>query len=881
MKRLSLLLGMLLICYAAFAQFGALPGGGKGAQAPPKIGHVFGRVVDQDGKPVPEVAVILLQNRYDSITKKRKDFLFKGVNTTGKGEFSFEELPIMGPPMKLKISLIGYKTIELPVAFQLKMPAGGMKAPQDPAKAMAAASDALSQFEKDLGVIKMETDSHTLEGVTVTGSKPLMQMDIDKKVFNVEKNIVSVGGTAVDVMRNVPSVQVDIDGNVKLRNAVPQIYVEGRPTTLSLDQIPADAIESVEVITNPSAKYDASGGNAGILNIILKKNRKTGYNGNVMAGADIRGGYNGGGSFNVRQGKFNVTATAMVNAMRNKTTGTTDRTNFGDTAVHIDQENNNKTNGQFVFGNLGLDYFATNHTSFSIAGIKVHGKFKPGEVIDINTDSLLPSGTVNNFSQRLTHSAREFNANGLQAGFKHSFAKEGEEWTADLNYFSGRSKFNADYNTNYYDASHTLDGTQLQQQIGTGKNKFLTIQTDYVKPFTAKTKLEAGLRAQIRNTENYNDTYVQYNGMGTPVLLAGATSDYKNHDNVYAAYASVTSGFGNFGYQLGLRGESSNYDGKLTNTGQKFSNRYPISLFPSVFLSQKLKHDQELQLSYTRRVNRPNFFQLIPYTDFTDSLNITRGNPDLVPEFTNSVEGSYSKTFKGNHNILFSLYYKHTNDLITRYLQAGINPGTGKSDIINTYINASSSYTTGAEFTSTNPVTKWLDITTNVNVYNGKINAPDSLASVEQDAMWSWFGKFNSNVKLPKNFSVQISADYQSKTNLPINNNQQQFGPPSSAQSASQGYIRSFWGMDAAVKKTFLKNNAAAVTLSISDIFRTRLNSQFSQSEYFVQNYARLANPQLVKLNFTYRFGKIDTAVFKRKNMKMQGEGMQGASMGQ
>ncbi|HEY0271921.1 MAG TPA: TonB-dependent receptor, partial [Chitinophaga sp.] len=454
MKKLLLLLGMLCTCYAASAQFGALPAGGKGVQAPPKIGHVFGRVVDQDGKPVPEVAVILLQNRYDTATKKRKDFLYKGLNTTGKGEFSFEELPIMGPPMKLKISLIGYKTIELPVAFQLKMPPGGMKAPQgnaqqDPSKAMAAASAALSQFEKDMGSIKLEPDTHTLDAVTVTGSKPLMKMDIDKKVFNVEKNIVSAGGTAVDVMRNVPSVQVDIDGNVKLRNAAPQIYVEGRPTTLTLDQIPADAIESVEVITNPSAKFDASGGNAGILNIILKKNRKTGYNGNIMAGADIRGGYNGGGNFNVRQCKFNLTATAMVNAMRNKTTGTTDRTNFGDTAIHIAQTNNNKTNGQFVFGNLGLDYFATNHTTFSIAGIKVHGKFNPGEVIDINTDSLLPGGLVNSFSQRFTRSTREFNANGLQAGFKHSFAKEGEDWTADLNYFSGRSKFNADYNTNY------------------------------------------------------------------------------------------------------------------------------------------------------------------------------------------------------------------------------------------------------------------------------------------------------------------------------------------------------------------------------------------------------------------------------------------------
>src|SRR5438270_116806 len=140
-------------------------------------------------------------------------------------------------------------------------------------------------------------------------------------VFNVEKNITSTGGTAVDVMRNVPSVQVDVDGNVKLRNAAPQIYVDGRPTTLTLDQIPSDAIQSVEVITNPSAKYDASGGNAGILNIVLKKNKQSGYNGNIMAGVDRNGGLNGGGSFNLRQNKFNVTANAFTNVMRNRSTG--------------------------------------------------------------------------------------------------------------------------------------------------------------------------------------------------------------------------------------------------------------------------------------------------------------------------------------------------------------------------------------------------------------------------------------------------------------------------------------------------------------------------------------------------------------------------------
>src|SRR5207253_5872412 len=163
-------------------------------------------------------------------------------------------------------------------------------------------------------------DLQQLTGVIVSASSSRLRMDIDKKVFNVDQNIVSTGGTAVDVMKNVPSVNVDIDGNVTLRNAAPQIYVDGRPTTLTLDQIPADAIQSVEVITNPSAKFDASGGNAGILNIVLKKNKKTGYNGNIMAGVDSRGGGNLGGNFNVRQGKINLSAAVMTNARKDKAT---------------------------------------------------------------------------------------------------------------------------------------------------------------------------------------------------------------------------------------------------------------------------------------------------------------------------------------------------------------------------------------------------------------------------------------------------------------------------------------------------------------------------------------------------------------------------------
>jgi ferric enterobactin receptor len=850
MRKIAALITILVAGNSLFAQMPGGPPGGPG-QGGGNIGHIYGKITDSSGKPLSDVSVVLLQSRFDAVSKKTKEVLLKGAATKSNGEFNFEDLPVAAP-LKLKISISGYKPIEQNISF---MPSGG----------------GAPSFDHDLGKIKLSTEVKQLETVTVTANKPMVRLDADKKIFNVEKNIVSAGGTALDVMKNVPSVNVDIDGNVTLRNAAPQLYVDGRPTTLTLDQIPADAIESVEVITNPSAKYDASGGGAGILNIVLKKNRKTGYNGNLRAGVDKRGAVNGGFDFNVRQNKINLSASLMGNQMKGRTTGTTDRLNLLDTPqTTINQNNYNKTNGGFIFGKLGVDYFITNKTTFSLTGFKVHGEFKPYENIDITTDSLYNNGKISANSNRVSTSKRIFNGQGLALGMKHLFAKDGEELTADLNYFSGRNNSSAYYATNYYDpASTTIASTELQSVLGDGTDKNLVIQTDYTKPFGTKTKVEAGLRAALRSRINNNNTYNDSANMY--ILIPSASSNYKNTDNVYAAYVTYSSAFKDFSYKLGLRTESSNYAGQLMSTGEKFKNNYPISLFPSVFLTQKLSNNQQVQLSYSRRINRPNFFQLIPFIDYTDKLNITKGNPALVPEFTQSLELSYLKTFTGNSTFLGSLYYKHTNNLITRYLDKEIDPLTNSEDLINTYINANSSYSAGGELTAQNYLTRWWDISTNINIYNSQIKTDSN----SQPALWSWFAKFNSNFKLPSDITMQLTATYQSKTNLPVNTNQG-FGGPAfgQSQSSSQGYISPSWGVDIAVKKTFLKSKALSATLSVNDIFRTRVSNQYSYSDYFVQHYNRLKDPQMIRLNFAYRFGKIDMSLFKRKNMKAdQGSG--------
>ena len=608
MKKILALVVLVWTANATMAQFPAMGGGGRG-QSAPNMGHVYGKIVDSAGKGISEASVILLQNKFDSVSKKRKDVLLKGQTTKANGEFNLEDLPMFGQ-LKLKISAMGYKPYEQAVSFQMKMPQGGAPAAStDPSQAMSNMSSMLNGFDKDLGNIKLGVDMKQLDVVTVTGSKPTVRQEIDKKVYNVEKDMVNAGGTALDLMKNIPSLNVDIDGNVTLRNAAPQIYIDGRPTTLTLDQIPADAIESVEVITNPSAKYDASGGGAGILNVVLKKNRKTGYNGMVRAGVDSRGGFNGGLNFNLRQNKFNFTVAGFFNQNRGVTNGTSYRNNIADTPSSVNQTNYDKNHGGFMFGSVGLDYFLTNRTTISLTGIKVHGQFEPISSIDIYTDSIYPSGTKEFYSHRNGNTTREFNATGLQFSVKHLFPKEGESISADLNYFSGHNNSNQlNITDNYTDGPGSpIDWVYQQKVDGNGTNKFLTAQVDYVKPFTGKTKLETGVRYQLQDLISNNYNYVDSTGDGNFILVPSASTNYTNTNYVYAAYVSFTSNIKNFGYQVGLRGESSRYTGELTNVKQSFGNEYPISLFPSIFLTQKLSNDHQLQMSYTRRINRPNF----------------------------------------------------------------------------------------------------------------------------------------------------------------------------------------------------------------------------------------------------------------------------------
>ena len=884
MKKLSLLAFFCWIMLCGFAQF---PGGGQGRPGGgqvPSIGHFYGKVVDaKTGKGIDGVSVQLVRSKFDTATRKAKDVAIAGMITGKHGDFSLENLPIFGN-FRLKVTAIGYKAYDQKVSFDLHMPKQG---------AQGDMQQALNGVDKDLGNIKLETaDAQTLDQVTVTASKPLISLGVDRKVYNVEKDISAQGGTGVDVMRNVPSVAVDIDGNVTLRNSTPTILVDGLPTTLTLDQIPADAIQSIEIITNPGAKYDASGGTSGILNIILKKNRKAGYNGNLRAGVDMRGKINVGGDLNVKQGKFNVFVNANFGQRKSISPGTTNRYTYAQPtspdsslryADSLQQYDNSVNEGYFLFGRAGVDYFIDNRNTISLSGVIVHGTFTPYINSDIYVDTLYPTGTVSSYTQRLSNTNTVFNNHGGQLSYKHTFPKSGEELTANANLSAGTNHSDNLVNSNI----HSIKGGPLssvydQQQISSGDNTYFTAQTDFTNPFSEKSKFETGLRIAVRNVNSQSNYYNVLPDTLLPLTLYN--SDYSYHDQILAGYVSYSNAIKDFGYQIGLRAENSSYQGtsnyavpdqanpgNLKDTVGTFSNNYPISLFPSIFLTQKLKGDQELTFSATRRIDRPSFFQLFPFTDYSDSLNISRGNPNLKPQFTTSLELAYQKSFPGNNVFIASVYYKYTTNLITRYQEPGTNPISGDPVFVNTYINANSAFVGGFELIGRNSITKWWDLTSNINIFTSEINAQDSNVS-NQGQTYSWFAKLNNSFKLSKKFTLQITADYTSKTVLPpggsANTGGGGRGFGSTVSGNSQGYSNPTGGVDASLKYEFMKNKAASLTLTCSDIFRTRVSDVITETPQFSQEVYRRRDPQFFRLQFNYRFGKFDVSLFKRKNTK-------------
>jgi outer membrane receptor protein involved in Fe transport len=859
-KSIILFLFAFIFVGTTFAQpqTGGRPGGTGGSGGgqpgrPAAKGRVYGKLFDaRTNKPL-EFVVLRIYKEDSLVVKEKNPLVLGGALSQANGEFTIEDLPV-GEKLTLRFSLAEVEAAYF--VFTLK-PSGGP----------------MGLVEKDLGNLKL-TFTGQLNTVTIDGGGP--RLEFDKRIYDVDKNPMNSGGTAEDVLRNIPSLQVDTDGNVQLRNAAPQIFVDGRPTTLTIDQIPADAIQRVELITNPSAKYDASGGGGGIVNIVMKHNRSGGYNGSIRAGMDKRGRINSGLDFNIRQGKINFFANANYNQRRSISIGTTDRENVAP-AYSLFQNQYSMNDGFMLNGRGGFDWLIDNRNTLTFSGNIMKGSFAPFDTLNVKADTL-GGGTGSYY--RESNTKRAFQNLGGSVLFKHLFTKEGTELNADINYNRIKSVFDGDYENIYNDANATY-----LIQHGDVSQFLITSQIDFESKVTDRFRIEAGTRFSVRDftTEYRNKQLV--NGIWEDITSLGVNYHYL--DQVYAAYGTAALDLPVWKIKAGLRAESSDYKGELLSANSNFAYKYPIALFPSLFVTRVITEKQDVQFALNRKINRPSFMTLSPFTDYSDSLNIQRGNPGLKPEFTQSGELSWQWIPNKKNTMIVSAYGRYTTNITVR--QQSVEPSSIDSSVnivVTSYQNASSSQALGLEFVSKNSISKSIDISTNINVYNSAIDGTNLDPNLKNNISSFWI-KSNITYKAPRNISIQAMFDYSSKRSLEVGSSERGGGGGGGgmgmggggwggSNNTVQGYIEPTYGLDLSVRKEFLENRSLVLSFSAQDVLRTRVNIVHSTSPYFDQTTYKRRDWQMFRFNVSWKFGKMDSQLFKRKNMKMNEGGMEG-----
>jgi len=795
-----------------------------------KDNRIIGKVTDASGKSIEAASVQLF------ITGGRKDSLIAGMLTRANGDFSFENLPA-ADSFKVVITGIGYKD------WNTVLPSR-------------------AEGVTDLGNIVIVQERQVMTNVVITAQRPSLQMGIDRKIFNVERSLTNTGGTALDIMRDIPSVSVDVEGNVLLRNAVPQIFVDGRPTILTPDQIPSDQIERIELITNPSSKFDAAS-TAGIINIVMKRSRRVGLNGIASVGAGHPGYYNGNFSLNARQGKVNFFVSESYHHSQRPRIGETHRLNKDHGAVedYFDQYSHSKGQRQFNSLRFGLDFFATNRTTFSVTQNIVSGKNSGNEQQE--QQYLDPNRTLQRYGERQSESKGEFHRYNSQFNFSHKFPEQGKELTANFNYnYGNSSNGNIIFNSFFFPNGTPYSDPARVRDAGSNNNDQYTFQIDYTDPHGEEGKFEAGVRSFINKQRNYFSSYATINGLETVLPFA---NNYASRERVNAAYVSFSNTLKSFSYQVGLRAEMSRFEGELTDSAKKFGYDYPKdsrffdAFFPSIFLTKKIGMDVELQANYSRRIRRPWFGQINPYIEINDPLNLQQGNPQLQPEFVNSFEFNYNQQFEKG-SFLGVLYYRNNRRDITRYsdtISATLysqlnNPAIDPNAIVNTFINAKNTNTLGLELTLEQNFNDHFSIVPTVDMQYRKVNAGVSVQQLSNSG-FNWDGKLTINYKFNqpagiwKDLGLQLTTEYESK------------------EVRAQGKNLPEFQMDFGLRKEFLKDKKAAISFNIHDIFKTQRWGSIYDTESFYQESFRKRNARGFRISFTYKFGKNDFDIFKRE----------------
>jgi outer membrane receptor protein involved in Fe transport len=785
-------------------------------------GSLSGKVVDAKTNLPVEYANVVLFNLPDTT-------IINGGVTNNEGIFILNQVPF--GKYLLKISFIGYNDIWIDTVF-------------------------LNQHNKNVlfEEIRISQAASVLGKVEVTARQGVMEMHIDKKVFNVDQSIVSQGQSATEVLQTVPSVEVDIDGNISLRGSGNvTILIDGRPSAMlsgdvatALKQIPSDIIESIEVITNPSAKYNPEG-MSGIINIKLKKDRRGGVNGVVSAGYGTWGKYNGSVNLNYRTKKFNVFGSYSLNEgnmFRYGTTYTTNKQN-PDSIFYTDQETGSVggRGSQMIRG--GTDWFVNQKNTLSAsASMNLSTHYSDDTVNTVYRDV---NRIISGIQDRISSGSED--ETGYSAGltWQKKFGRQGQELIMDANYSAREESENTDYrdliNYNQYLPSSSCTASN---RITNDLNDVFSFQTDYTHPLTSTSKLETGVRFGYRRLDNDQFANNFDTVSGSWISDSNRTYHYIYSEKIPAFYVTYSGKYKNLSYKAGLRFENTSISGDLTDDSQDFSRNYP-SLFPSVHLSYKQNRNTEYLISYSRRINRPRTGMLNPFTDYSDPMNIRSGNPYLDPEFTHSMELGYSKIFK-NISLISTLFYRQVNNQIERFK---VIDSLGVTTM--TFKNLSSGISYGYELIGTFHLSKWWSINGNFNLNQRILNAEKIQEGLSNSGLM-YSVKVMSNMNLTSGTSIQITGNYSSPRVMTI------------GISAAQ------YGADIGIRQSLLKNKAT-LSLRLSDVFFTQRWVMSLEGQGFSQEVERYFDSRVAFLTFTYQFGKQQKDNGKtKKSTRDQGE---------
>ncbi len=706
----------------------------------------------------------------------------------------------------------------------------------------------------DVGKVNLSPDSRMLNEVDVVAERSTYEMTLDKHVFNVGKDVGNTAGNAIEVLENIPAVSVDVEGNVSLRgDDGVRILIDGKESGLSgmstqdaLRTLQGDMIERIEVITNPSVRYDAEG-SAGIINIILKKDKRQGFNGAVNVRTGYPWMYGASLSGNYRLKRWNLFASYGFNNRSNigggvnqtkryylDTIGAGPDMSFDTIFTQFTNQTTERRMRRMGHNvRVGADYYITDHDIISAAFVFRYGRLETHPVVKY-LDEYPLSGT-SSYDERAEDYLEYEPMYEVTLDYDKTFERKGRSLKANVRYFTNTEKASSDITEKVYpDKNMEQVLSALYQKTGNDQNmRNLQASIDYVHPFLTKAQWEIGAKYTNRNINSLSEV-TEKDSLGVYHPLSDYCYDYEYKEQVAALYTSIGNEWGRWSAQVGLRAEMTdimtNLKGYAHDGTDSINGGKPyFDFFPSAHVNYSVNEFNQFQVSYTRRIRRPGFWQMSPFRSYNDNRNIRMGNPSLTPTYMDSYELGYIH-FWDKASFNFTAYYRHGTNMIRSYTYE--NDGVFYS----MPINFGKADDFGVELVAQGQMTKWWNLNGNVNFFrsqfNGKIND-----KVYDDATWMLFGRAVSKFKVSTWFDLQLTAHIMGPHKEPL------------------GMHKGNWWIDLAVSKEILHGNGT-VTFNVRDLFNSRSWGGESWGDGFWQYNTSTWNRRSFSLNFNYRINQ-------------------------